>query len=153
MKKKTLILPVLALLSFALSTCNTNDYNEDFDILEKELGAAGGGCPVGKWASPTCGGRAKLIFFFGSDGDGYTSNPDCNGICSDIIFRFHYTVSGDKISYSFFKTDDVICNGVNRGAPTVPAGNFTITYTCSNDGNQLTTQTTGSQSSATFTKQ
>lgn len=158
MRNRNLVTSILLLFAGSLSGCFGNDNMSDLDALAKnakESSNSSGQCPVGKWGSPTCssGSGKQLIFFFGKDGTGYTSNPDCNSICTDLLFRFTYTVSGSTISYTFTSADDVRCSS-STSRPNLPSprGPYNITYTCGNNGNQLTTQTSGSQSSATFTR-
>ena len=123
-------------------------------------GNPGGGsgtsaCPVGKWATPTCNGNKSLIYYFGSNGEGYSENPDCNAICTPLVFRFKYTISGNKITYQFTSTDNVTCGG-STSKPQVPTGSHTITFTCSDNGNKLITEyanvQTGARTTTTFTK-
>ena len=139
--KKSCIVSIIIML-FSLTGCWDNDYQKDFEeIRAKATGMDGesGACPVGKWAMPTCNGTPgkNLIYYFGSDGTGYSENPDCNDICTSIRFNFKYTVSGNQITYSFTSADDVICNGVNQGRPNTPSGSYTLTYSCLNGGSQL----------------
>ncbi|AKD04218.1 hypothetical protein PKOR_15405 [Pontibacter korlensis] len=123
-------------------------------------GFPGGGtgtsaCPVGKWATPTCNGNKSLIYYFGANGEGYSENPDCNGICTSMIFRFKYTVSGNKITYNFTSTDNVTCYG-STSKPAVPTGTHSITFTCTDNGNKLITEyaniQTGARTTSTWTK-
>ncbi|MFC5269298.1 hypothetical protein [Adhaeribacter terreus] len=139
--KKTYLFSVLLML-FSLTSCWDNEYQEDFEAIKaKATGVDGesGACPVGKWSMPTCNGAPgkNLIYYFGSDGTGYSENPDCNEICTPMRFNFRYTVSGDKISYTFTSTEDVICSGVNQGRPNTPSGSHTLTYSCLNGGSEM----------------
>ncbi len=52
-----------------------------------------------------------------------------------------FTVSSSLISYNFTGADEVICNGINQNKPNVPGGSFSITYSCSSDGDELTIET------------
>lgn len=125
-------------------------------------GGTGGGsntCPLGTWQTPTCNGAAGkfLVYHFGPGGVGYTENPDCNGICSNIKFNFRYTVSGNTIAYTFTGTDPVVCSGTTRPGPVVNTTTpYSITYTCGNAGNQLVTEAvntaTGVRTTLTFAR-
>jgi hypothetical protein len=140
----------LLLFSFLLSGCSTSDMDEDYEILREKLtgsnGNGGAECPVGTWTkAASCSSNPTpppFYWVFRADGTGYTENPDCNGICTPMVYHFSYTISGNSINYTFTSTDDVYCNSVNQGAPAVPSGNHSITFSCSSDGNQLTIETT-----------
>ncbi|WP_439879891.1 hypothetical protein ACSX1A_12020 [Pontibacter sp. MBLB2868] len=159
MKNRSIIYLLLALFSFTFSGC-VSDAEEDFMLIAEKIKNGDGGtsssssCPVGRWRTPTCNGAGYLIYNFGSNGEGYSENPDCNGICTPLKFYFRYTVSGNTISYTFTRTDDVICSGKNQGRPNVPTGNYTINYTCQKGGAELVTQvsTNGAIRTTVFTR-
>ncbi|MFD2514986.1 hypothetical protein ACFSRY_14000 [Pontibacter locisalis] len=159
MKNRSILYLLIALFSFTFSGC-ISDAEEDFMLIAEKIkngdkdSGSSGSCPVGKWGTATCNGSKSLIYYFGSNGEGYSENPDCNGICTPLKFHFKYTVNGNKITYNFTKTDDVICSGANQGRPSVPSGTYTITYTCSNNGSELITQTStnGVIRTTTFTR-
>ncbi|WP_026461244.1 hypothetical protein [Adhaeribacter aquaticus] len=121
-------------------------------------GSTAGACPIGTWKTHSCNGAANkfLIYHFASDGTGYASNPDCNDICTPMIFKFKYSISGNKITYNFTSTEEVNCGGTSS-KPNVPTSTQTITFTCGNNGNQLITESsniqTGVRTSMTFTRQ
>ena len=148
---------MLVLLTLSFSGCES-DVEDEFTLLAGKMacdtGGGSGSCPVGKWATPTCNGAGSLIYYFGSNGEGYSENPDCNGICTPIKFHFNYTVSGNRITYNFTRTEDVYCSGSNQGRPSVPSGTYSITFTCNNNGNELITQTStnGTIRTTTFTR-
>ncbi len=104
-------------------------------------GTGGTTCPLGTWQTPTCNGAAGqyLVYNFGPGGVGYSENPDCNGICGNLKYNFRYTVSGNAISYTFTSVDPVTCSSQPPPLPS-PAGPYSITYTCGNNGNQLVTE-------------
>lgn len=152
MKKVNIILAAFILLG-----CNS-DMKDEFEnfpekLAKNDFGSSGGGCPVGRWSTSTCNGKAKLIYYFDSDGNGYSSNPECTGMCSPIIFRFRYTINGSSINYSFTSADNVNCGG-QSSKPNVPSGSYSITYKCEDGGNRLVTETsninTGQRSTTIF---
>ncbi|WP_299702065.1 hypothetical protein [uncultured Pontibacter sp.] len=157
MKNISILYLLIALISFTFSGC-VSDAEEDFMVIAQKIkdeGPSGGGsCPVGRWGTPTCNGSGNLIYFFKSDGTGYSENPDCNGICSPLRFHFEYKVSGNTISYTYTETDDVICSGTNKGRPNVPTGSYSIEFTCQNGGTELVTEVTtnGVRRTTVFTR-
>lgn len=157
MKNRSILYLLIALFSFTFSGC-ISEAEEDFmsiaDKIKNEGPGSSGSCPVGKWRTPTCNGADFLIYNFGSNGEGYSENPDCNGICTPIRFHFKYTVSGNTISYTFTRTDDVICSGQNQGRPSVPSGSYSINFTCQNGGSELVTEVTtnGVRRTTVFTR-
>lgn len=157
MKNNFILYLLIALISFTFSGC-VSDAEEDFMVIAQKIkdeGPSGGGsCPVGRWRTPTCNGSKSLIYFFGSNGEGYSENPDCNNICSPLKFYFKYSVSGSTISYTYTRTDDVICSGTNQGRPNVPSGSYSIEFTCQNGGNELVTEvsTNGVRRTTVFTR-
>lgn len=159
MKNRSILYLLIALFSFSFSGC-ISDAEEDFMMIADKIkngdGGSGssGSCPVGEWKTPTCNGADFLIYKFGSNGEGYAENPDCNGICTPLRFHFRYTVSGNTISYTYTRTDDVICSGKNQGRPNVPTGNYSITYTCQKGGAELVTEVTtnGVRRTTVFTR-
>lgn len=147
MRNKSILYLLSLLLTLTFFGC-VSDAEEEFMIIAEKIaaspdgGSGSGSCPVGKWGTTTCNGGGTLIYYFGSNGEGYAENPDCNGICTPLRFHFRYTVSGNTISYTYTKTDDVICSGKNQGRPNVPSGNYSITFTCQNGGSQMLTEVT-----------
>ena len=156
MTRKTILYLFIAIFSFSFGGC-VSDAEEDFMLIADKMkngGSSSGSCPVGKWRTPTCNGAGYLIYNFGSNGEGYMENPDCNGICTPLRFHFRYTVSGGAISYSYTRTDDVICSGKNQGRPNVPTGSYTINYICQKGGAELVTEvsTNGVRRTTVFTR-
>ncbi|WP_299819211.1 hypothetical protein [uncultured Pontibacter sp.] len=157
MKNRSFIYLLILFVSFAFSGC-VSDAEEDFMLIADKIKGEGSGgsgsCPVGKWKTATCNGAGSLVYNFGSNGEGYSENPDCNGICTPLRFHFKYTVSGNTISYSYTRTDDVICSGQNQGRPNVPTGSYTINFTCQNGGAELVTEvsTNGVRRTTVFTR-
>lgn len=149
--KNIYVFSLLAML-FSFTSCWDSDYQEDFDELKAKATGAGSSnaCPVGKWGTPTCssGSGKKLVFYFGSDGKGYSENPECSGACTPMKFNFNYSVSGDKITYNFTSADKVTCNNGNSGTPATPTGTHSITFTCLNGGSQLQTEAVNIQTGA-----
>ena len=157
MKNRSILYVLIALFSFTFSGC-MSDAEEEFmmiaDKIKGDASGSSGSCPVGKWRTSTCNGAGSLIYNFGSNGEGYVENPDCNGICSPLRFYFKYTVSGNTISYTYTRTDDVICSGKNQGRPNVPTGRYSIKFTCQNGGAELVTEveTNGVRRTTVFTR-
>lgn len=157
MKNISILYLLITFILFTFSGC-VSDAEEDFMLIADKIKNEGSGgsssCPVGMWRTPTCNGAGSLIYFFGSNGEGYSENPDCNGICSPLKFHFKYTVSGNTITYNFTRTEDVICSGKNQGRPAVPSGTYTITYTCQKGGAELLTETStnGVRKTTLFTR-
>lgn len=144
MKIRSILYLLIALISFTFSGC-ISDAEEDFIAIAQKIkdeGSGGGSCPVGRWKTPTCNGSGFLIYNFGSNREGFSENPDCNGICTPLKFYFTYKVSGNTISYTYTKTDDVVCSGQNQGRPDVPNGSYSINFTCQNGGTELITEVT-----------
>lgn len=150
MKTRIFSTGILWVLLLSLSGCFGSDFTDDFDKLKKNATDPSGSstsCPIGTWKTPTCSASSGkyLLYNFGSNGEGYSSNPECTGLCSGPLkFYFRYTKTSSTINYTFYKTDPVTCNGTTS-SPGVPTGNYTITYTCGNNGNQLTTEATSTQ--------
>ena len=148
---------------FILIGCTYSELDYEMSNFDKKLsskrsGSSGGACPVGRWSTPTCNGNGKLIYVFRADGTGYSSNPECSGLCTPLIFNFTYRISGNSIIYSFTTAEDVTCGGqVHK--PTPPSGqtSYSITFKCENGGQRLVTETsnvnTGQRSTTIFLRE
>ena len=84
---------------------------------------------------------------FTSSGSGQFTNPECNGLCTDITFGYTYTVSGSSVTLHYVSSKPVSCSG-NTSTPAKPTTDDTFAFTCS--GNSLTTMT--SRGSASYTR-
>lgn len=105
-------------------------------------GGSGGSGITGTWNVMVCNGSKEQIWHFGSDGTGYFTNPDCNGICEPLKFPFTYADDGSKVDVSYTTPPAIKCTGYPDTAPPKPS-NDSFTYTIS--GNDLNV-TQGSKS-------
>jgi hypothetical protein len=116
----------------------------DIDIFSLPIKIS---CPIGVWyKEATCTSNPNppnSIWEFRPDGTGYSSNPDCTGICTPLIFNITYKINGNKIEYEFTEPEFVECDGYAPSKPNRPTGKYSITYSCSSNGQELTIETTG----------
>jgi hypothetical protein len=100
-------------------------------------GGEGATCLEGTWAEDPadCAGMPITLSFQG--GTGRFTNPDCNGICTPIVFPYSYTVSGDTVTLNYATPPPVTCDG--ESYPIDQPANDTFSFTC--EGNTLTTTT------------
>ena len=104
-------------------------------------------CLSGTWQTPTCGGvKYQQLTFDGESGQ-YT-NPDCNDICTDLIFPFNYTVSGDSVTLSYLDPPQPSCNIENPPVLMKPENDDVFTFTC----DEYSLVTTTSLGTTTYTR-
>jgi hypothetical protein len=106
-----------------------------------------GHCIEGTWYNSACGDSKGVIWKF--DGkNGSSSNKDCNGICSAIIYTFSYTISGNNCKITYDDLQPIVsCTGYVDSRPPKP-NDDNFTFTCS--GSSLTV--TSSIGTTTFIK-
>ncbi len=149
--KNILLAAITVILATIIHFSCTTTIDKDFKTLSDKIktktpddGGSGGTCPVGTWVAPACSsGGPNQIFSLDGKGKGYFSNPDCKGICTPLVFKFNYTISGNTINYSFYATEVTKCTGYQDSSPNVPTGNYSITFTCNGDGTMTTKASTG----------
>ena len=74
---------------------------------------------VGTWTAPICG--LSCVWYLGSNGRGYLSTQDCNGICDPMILNFSYSVSGNVITSVYDATQPIVhCSGYQDSRPNSP---------------------------------
>jgi len=80
---------------------------------------------VGYWYAPGCGSsKGHTLYLFGSAdaGNGSLTSIDCNGICSPIVLKFNYTMSGSTMVWNFISPQPVVrCSGYDDSTPKTPA--------------------------------
>lgn len=96
----------------------------------------------GMWYATACNGDTQAIkWYFGTDGRGYLSTKDCNGICGPIVLNFSYTVSGSSLTCVYDAVQPVVhCTGYNDNTPSSPG---TQTFPFDLNGNTLTVSSGG----------
>ena len=105
-------------------------------------------CLEGVWYSPACGNSQGVIWTFNADKTGSTSNQDCNGICSPMVFTFTWDVTGSTCSITYDAVQPYVnCTGYPPTRPNKPTDD-SFTFTCS--GTSLSV--TSGSGSTTFTK-
>lgn len=99
-------------------------------------GTGGSDCIVGVWYSEACGNPNGVVWTFNSNGTGSFSNPDCNGICTNIVFNFSYTISGSTCTVDYDAQQPLVyCDGYDPASPQSP-NTESFSFECS--GNTLT---------------
>jgi hypothetical protein len=100
------------------------------------------GCLTGTWKSDTCGGAKEQKLIFDGANSKYT-NPDCNDICTDLIFPFTPEVTGNSVTLHYTEvTEQPDCNIDNPPLLMKPTVDDTFTFECV-DGMLSTTTSTG----------
>jgi hypothetical protein len=95
-------------------------------------------CLTGIWETSVCKGAQHQTLSFDNDGKGSFTNPDCNNICSDLIFPYTYSVTGSSVTLNYTQPEPVSCSGYSTQTPPKPKDDV-FEFICS--GNQLTTTT------------
>lgn len=98
---------------------------------------------VGTWITPGCDGTMTdaTTWYLGSDGRGYSSTKDCNGICSPLVYNFSYSISGNTIYYQYDDVQPVMhCVGYSDSRPQSP-GNVSQSFYL--EGNSVTVSYNG----------
>jgi hypothetical protein len=108
------------------------------------LGGGGGSgvdCIVGTWYDDACGNPTGNVWTFNSNGSGSFSQPDCNGICSNLIFNFTYTISGSTCSINYAAQQPLVyCDGFEPSSPPSP-NNESFTFECNETSLTVTSGT------------
>jgi hypothetical protein len=88
-------------------------------------------CLEGIWETPACGGDKSQTLTFTSDSQGAFTNPECTGICNDMVFPYRYDLSGSSVTLFYGVPGEVTCDGFS-GPPRPPQPkNDTFSFTCS----------------------
>lgn len=104
-------------------------------------GGGGAGCLSGTWKTPTCG-SAKLQQLKFDATTGSYSNPDCNDICTDLIFPFNYKVSGNSVTLAYTEPPQPSCPSIDNPPKLQKPADDTFTFTCES-GKLVTTTAKG----------
>ncbi len=131
------------IIVFIALGCNSDFMYDDLDDLSEKIkakdkvdpGPGAGACPIGVWKALACSGKYTILRF-NSNGTGAFERPDCNGICTNLIFNFKYTISGSTATLTYTTTEETYCTGYATQRPDVPSPRtFGGSFSCS--GGQL----------------
>ena len=140
MKKILLSIPLFILFTVFIAGCDKDPLDEETVAAAENgtLDLGTGSCPVGVWYSPACGNPKGVIWTFASNKKGSFSNKDCNGICTPMVFKFTYSMSGNTCSLTYDAVQDfVYCDGYPATRPPTPK-NASITLECVSGGLKVT---------------